>query len=115
MLKNKPEDNGEAFEMIRKQFDDRAGELNKQAENCTKKMTNAFVFCEDVFLEGQEMLILVTELTVNYYTVFFISRYGCDKYFQHNKELLFYNTQVKIINELENIGFGDGSSGQKWS
>ena len=66
-------------------------------------MSNAFVFCEDVFLEGQEMLIFVTELTINYYTATFISRYGCDEYFKHNKELLFYDRQKEIINELENL------------
>ena len=49
-----------------------------------------FKFCEDVFKEGQEMVILVTELTISYYGSRFISRNGCKEYFAHNKELLFY-------------------------
>ncbi len=63
-----------------------------------------FKFSEEVFLEGQEMLILVTELTINPYSAHFISRYGCKEYFAHNKELLFYERQQEIIQELEVLG-----------
>ena len=49
------------------------------------------------------MLILVTELTINYYTAHFISRYGCKEYFAHNKQLLFYERQKEIITELEKL------------
>ena len=103
LIKDPLEDNTKAFKQIKKQFDDRTKTLKKQSEICKKKMSNAFVFCEDAFLEGQEMLIFVTELTINYYTATFISRYGCDEYFKHNKELLFYDRQKEIINELENL------------
>ena len=62
-----------------------------------------FKFCEDVFRDGQEMVILVTELTISYYGAHFISRYGCKEYFDHNKELLFYERQKEIISELESL------------
>ena len=61
------------------------------------------MFCEEAFGEGQEMLILVTELTISYYGARFISRYGCKEYFNHNKELLFYERQKEIITELEKL------------
>ena len=66
-----------------------------------------FKFCEEVFSEGQEILILVTELTINYHTSHFISRYGCKEYFNHNKELLFYERQKEIIREIENLELED--------
>ena len=62
-----------------------------------------FKFCEDVFWDGQEMVILVTELTISHYGAHFISRYGCKEYFDHNKELLFYERQKEIISELESL------------
>ncbi|MFR3921735.1 MAG: hypothetical protein ACLTYN_06865 [Dysosmobacter welbionis] len=37
----------------------------------------------------------MTELTINYYAATFISRYGCDAYFTHNQELLFYERQQR--------------------
>lgn len=36
-----------------------------------------------------EVLIFVTELTANYYSARFIGRYGCDRYYLHNKQLQF--------------------------
>jgi hypothetical protein len=58
---------------------------------------------KEVFGEGQEMVILVTELTINPYASRFLSRYGSEAYFRHNKELLFYERQKEIIAEMENL------------
>ena len=53
------------------------------------------------------MLILVMELTISYCGAQFISRYGCKEYFNHNKELLFYERQKEIIRELGNLELED--------
>ena len=66
----------------------------------SKKLENAFLFCETAFGDGQEMLILVTELTISYYCSEFIGKYGCEKYFSHSKELMFYERQQEIIEQL---------------
>lgn len=93
----------EAFKALKAEFDKRTKELKKHADDVGKKLSNAFCFCEDAFGEGQEILILVTELTISYYGTHFISRYGCKEYFDHNKELLFYERQKEIITEIENL------------
>jgi hypothetical protein len=84
-------------------FDNTTKQLKKDAETVGEKLSNVFGFCEEVFEDGQEMLILVTELTVSYYGARFISRYGCKEYFNHNKELLFYERQKEIIGQLETL------------
>ena len=71
--------------------------------NGWKHLSNAFVFCEGVFSEGQELLILVTELTVSNYGLRFINSHGCKEYFNHNKELLFYERQKEVIAEIEDL------------
>ena len=104
MLKEKmPADGIEAFKLLKAEFDSRTKVLKKQADAAGKQLSNVFIFCEEVFDEGQEMLILVTELTISYYGAHFISRYGCKEYFNHNKELLFYERQKEIIREIENL------------
>lgn len=104
MLQEKaPADGVEAFKLLKADFDALTKELKKEADAAGKKLSNVFKFCEEVFDEGQEMLILVTELTISYYGARFISRYGCKEYFNHNKELLFYERQKEIIQELENL------------
>ena len=89
--------------LVKKDFDSRVKAMKKQAEGAGKKLSNVFLFCEEVFSEGQEMLILVTELTINAHSARFISRYGCKEYFDHNKELLFYERQQEIIREIEDL------------
>ena len=96
-------DGTEAFKLLKAEFDGRTKALKKQADTAGKQLSDVFIFCEEVFDEGQEMLILVTELTISYYGAHFISRYGCKEYFNHNKELLFYERQKEIIRELENL------------
>jgi hypothetical protein len=104
VLKEKNPVNGdEAFKLIKAEFDKRTKALKKQAGDAGKKLSNAFLFSEEVFGEGQEMLILVTELTISYYGARFISRYGCKEYFKHNKELLFYERQKEIIHQIEEL------------
>lgn len=108
LLKEKvPADGTEAFKLLKAEFDKRTKALKKQADAAGKQLSNVFIFCEEVFDEGQEMLILVTELTISYYGAHFISRYGCKEYFNHNKELLFYERQKEIIRELENLELAD--------
>jgi hypothetical protein len=102
-----PIDGTEAFKLIKVEFDKQTKKQKKLAEDAGKQLSNVFAFCEEVFDEGQEMLILVTELTINYYGAHFISRYGCKEYFNHNKELLFYERQKEIIRELETISLDD--------
>ena len=68
-----------------------------------ERLSNLFRFVEAVFGEGQEMLILVTELTAGYYSARFISRHGCAEYFAHNRELLFYERQKELISQLNDL------------
>ncbi len=103
LIQEQPADGTKGFIVIKTEFDNLVKQLKKDADNAGKKLSNAFVFCEEVFREGQEMLILVTELTISYYGAHFISRYGCKEYFAHNKELLFYERQREIIGELEKL------------
>ena len=104
LLKEKiPADGTEAFKLLKAEFDNRTKSLKKQGDAAGKQLSNVFLFCEEVFEEGQEMLILVTELTISYYGAHFISRYGCKEHFNHNKELLFYERQKEIIRQIEDF------------
>ena len=103
-LKISGEDSGAAaFQTVKGEFDAQVKGLQKSAQSARKQLSNVFKFCEEVFAGGQEMLILVTELTINSYASKFIGRYGCPEYFAHNKELLFYERQQDIITELEKL------------
>ena len=97
------ENSEEAFKMLKPIFDEKNAELKARAEITGAKMSNMFRFCEKAFQSGAEMSIVVTELTANSHSAHFISRYGCEEYFAHNKELLFYERQREIVTAIENL------------
>jgi hypothetical protein len=95
------EDANAAFKAIKAAFDKAVEEMKGNAEKAGKRLSNLFKFAEEVFDSGQEMLILVTELTTNYYSSKFISKYGSKEYFAHNKELLLYERHQQIISQID--------------
>ena len=99
--KDSPKNGKEAFDIVNEYFNNEVKSMKKQSKDVGKKLENMFKFSEEVFEEGQEILILVTELTMSYHAANFISRYGCKEYFKHNKELLFYERQKELIEEIE--------------
>ena len=103
LLREAPADGSAAFALLKTDYDSRTKALKKHAEQGKRMLSKMFKFCEDVFPDGQELVILVTELTISYYGSRFISRYGCEEYFAHNKELLFYERQKEIIAQLEDL------------
>ena len=94
-------DGMQAFGLLKMDFDSRVKQMKQAGADKGVLLQNLFLFSEEVFTSGHELLILVTELTANYYTAKYISEYGCEKYFEHNKELLFYERQKKIAQELD--------------
>ncbi len=93
----------DGFEYIKSEFAKTVAEMKEHLEKTQFRMDNLFLFVEDVFGSGQEMLVVVTELTSNYHAAKFISRYGCEKYFEHNKELLVYERQQELLSEISEL------------
>ena len=91
------------FERVREEFKKEPAKLEQQIENTTKALDNAFDFMEEAFGQSQEMVVFVTELNVNYYSVWFIKENGCDKYYQYNKGLLFDEQQAEIMAEMDEL------------
>lgn len=87
-------------EVIKADFYERKDTLAAHSKEAGKALENVFVFSEEVFGEDREMIIIVTELTKNFYSSSFISRYGSKKYFEHNKELMFYERQKELVQEI---------------
>lgn len=91
------------YTLLKDSYNGQLDAFKKQAAKTRRTLDNAFGFLEDAFGEGQEMLIFVTALTANKTAADFISHFGCEKYFEHNKELLFYERQREIIEELSDL------------
>lgn len=100
---NNPGSAKAAFELLKKEFNSLTNKLTEQTNGVGEKLSNVFSFFEEVFGEGQEILIFITELTAGYYSSRFISRYGCEEYFKYNKDMLFYERQQEIIEKIDEL------------
>lgn len=97
------EQSKDSVSLLKSEFDASVKGLKKLGEAAKKKLSFMFGFIEEVFEDGQEMLIVVTELTANYYSAKFISSYGCPEYFKHNSSLLFYERHKEIERVIEEM------------
>lgn len=77
---------------------------NEKAEHTRSRMDNMFRFTDRCWGEGKEMLMAATELTADPDSVSFISTYGCDEYFRHNKGLLLDERDMEIQKHIEDLG-----------
>lgn len=93
----------DAFTLIKKRFDDEVSEMKFRRTVTSQKLSNLFHFVEKVFGAGNEMLVLVTDLTVNYNSAKFISRCGCKEYEKYNKKFQIYERQQEIADAMEKL------------
>lgn len=101
VLKLKKSDNKEAYDVVKELFGAEKENRYKYIEQTGKELDNAFRFLEEAFDEGQEMVIFITELSVNYYSAAFISENGSEKYYTYNKSLLFGERQEELVRNIE--------------
>lgn len=93
----------EAFALIKGRFDAKVQAMQEQGDAIGEKLANLFAFVETVFGGGNEMLVLVTDLTVNYNSARFISQKGCEAYYKYNKKFQIYERQQEIADAVEKL------------
>ena len=96
-------DGDAAFALIKGNFDEEVSQMKAETAEIIKKLSNLFEFVEKVFGDGNEMLILVTDLTVNYNSAKFISQKGCKEYYKYNKKFQLYERQQEILSVLDKL------------
>ncbi len=91
------------FAQIKADYDEIVAGMREAAAAAGMKLDNLFAFAEKVWGQGQEMVILVTELTIGRYSSRFISRYGCDAYYTNNDSLKLYERKLDILRKGEKL------------
>lgn len=102
-LKAKKALEGELDEQVRAAFQEQAAMRERMLDEASENLECAFDFCEAAFGESQEMVVFITELTVNRYSSWFIGENGCDRYYKYNKGLLFHERQQSILKDMDAV------------
>ena len=78
----------ESYEFLKSKYGRLVAKMKQETEAVSRELHALFSFAEEAFAEGNEMLILVTELTVNTSSARFIATFGSPDYKKHSEELM---------------------------
>ena len=77
-----------AFTHLKNRFNGEVEHMKRETAHTSNRLHSLFAFVEQAFAGGNEMLILVTELTVNTFSARFIATFGSPDYKKHNEEMM---------------------------
>ena len=75
-------------------------ELEETEDGAATGLDNVFAFIEETLGAGQEMVVFVTELTLNSEAALFLSDNPSEKYQKYNSELLIGTKKAEIMSKL---------------
>ena len=93
----------QVFALIKSRFDEEVSRMKQDTELCQSRLSALFDFVEKAFSSGNEMLILVTELTVNNDSSRFIATFGCEAYQRQNKQLMLSERTEQLAQEIREL------------
>ncbi|MBO5302802.1 MAG: AAA family ATPase [Lachnospiraceae bacterium] len=90
----------EVFEQAKKGFVCQRERLEEAESAAGSALEYAFDFMEQAFENGEEMVVFVTELTVNKVSAAFLAENMCERYTTYNQQLLIGSRKREILSEL---------------
>lgn len=88
------------FEAVERAYQSEVFALKTAAQQVQERLHALFSFLEEAFEEGNEMLIFVTELTVNENSARFLAMFGSQDYKKHNDSLLLSERKNELQEEI---------------
>lgn len=92
---------GDAFSYLKERFGALMNRMQEETKQVLSKLHHLFAFVEAAFADGNELLILVTQLTVNQYSAKFLARFGSEDYQRHQKELMISERESDMKQDIE--------------
>ncbi len=92
-----------AFEAVRGEFVKETEKRETVISEVSENLECAFDFMERAFGESQEMVVFITELTVNFYGAKFLSENECGRFYKYNKGLLASERRAGILSSIEEV------------
>lgn len=93
----------DAFEAVKEKFAEETEKREIEVDAASSALGYAFDFMEDAFGDSQEMVVFVTELNTNFYSIQYLKENDCDKYYRYNKRLLFDEQQEQVLSTLAEV------------
>ncbi len=88
---------------VKKELGRRLESFKQKNQEAQSSLEHVFTFMEEAFEKGQEMVILVSELTIRPEISRYIYAHGCDKYYEYNDRLLFEDRKSALSERIDNL------------
>lgn len=103
LLAEQISDGADAFGHLQTRFNNQVAEMKKQVGITGERLHHLFSFAASAFEDGNEMLVLVTELTVNTYSARYIGMFGCEDYSRYNRLLMVSERQNQMKEDIARL------------
>lgn len=100
-------DNNIQFDTLSKLYNKELGFVKSEVEKAKLHLHNMFLFAGRAFTDGNELLVLVTELTVDTHCARFIGTFGSEDYTHYNELLMVSERQNRMRDELKKLNLFD--------
>lgn len=91
----------EAFSAAKKDFEEQQETLEHAELAAGIALEYAFDFMEQAFLNGQEMVVFITDLTLNKEAVAFLTEHPSERFTRYNQQLLIGTRRQQLLSELD--------------
>ncbi len=95
-----------AFVLVKREFQKETEARSAFISGASAALGHAFDFMAVAFGESQEMVVFVTELTVNFYSAKFIEENGSEQYYTYNHDLMLGRRRQGILKDLDTLAGG---------
>lgn len=89
------------FAIVKSIYDKELEDMKALEKKVGDRLEALFRFVENVFGDGQEMLVLVSELTENSYSAKYISMFGCSSYSKYSERLMVSDRKTQLDQKIK--------------
>lgn len=92
---------GNGFAIVKSVYDKELDNMKALEKKVGGRLEALFCFVEDAFGDGQEMLVLVSELTENSCSAKYISMFGCSSYSKYSERLMVSDRKTQLDKRIK--------------
>ncbi len=93
----------QGFQRVKELFSLEVQKLEQLARKTGEQLDRAFAFAEDSFGDGQEIVLLVTDLTQSDDAMGYITAYGCNAFVRHQDAMLFKKQENSLMEQCKEL------------
>lgn len=93
----------DALGLVRERFQREASRRQEAVDETEEALDHVFDFLEAAFGDSQEMVVFVTDLNTNAYSIQYLKENDCPKYYRYNKRLLFDEQREEILSQMDGV------------